>query len=467
MRRLANRIQERGTSMRILTASVCLVLLCSPAQGGDRVSIEKKVLLNVPARYPAKLLPNGRSVLFVNREADGSFAYCTVGADGKGEKKIFTSAIETDDMFAACFGNGVISPDGKMFLAVTTHNGKPLKQGGIPAIVAVDMLGKTISLPSELGWTISGVFGNEGVIYYVDVTPLQSPQAVSLLKKFDVQSQKVEAVCNRRMCVLAGLTLSPDRARLGMAMIVGMKPAPRQAADGPRPKPEDQQPASTSRPKSAAGWGAAMCRLWIYDLSSKQEATSPAVRLDAYFYDGPPWIFWSADGKALCANAGTQAAKEPFSIARFEVAPVFLGEVVTEGSWQEMKAKELQRKAGSAENEALRALGRSGVGVSGPMGRAVESAQKERVKREAKEGPLKLTMHQRGKSLLAMCDFASGLTSAADLQSGKAFVLDTSTDKTTELPEPLLLVDRVRDVGLFLDLKEQKYCVAKIVVGSK
>jgi hypothetical protein len=140
-------------------------------------------------------------------------------------------------------------------------------------------------------------------------------------------------------------------------------------------------------------------------LSSSAQEKSPPVRLDDYFYDGGPWLFWSSDGQCVFTNAATEGRrKSPFSIVQYR-----------------------------------------------PSAKAREVPDEHKVR-----------VLQKGRSLVTLCELAPGLLSAASLEDGKAFTVDAEADKATPMAQPLLLLDRRGEVGLFADLGTRKLCTAKI-----
>jgi len=252
---------------------------------GTTVEIKDKVELQVPGTLPSRLSPDGRSVLYVERLGEKGYGYTRVGIDGKNKKVLLTSAVDSNNMFALCFGTGVLSPDGERFAALTTHDGTSVRDGGKLMMVIVDGRGKAEPLPTESGQTLGAVFALDGTVWYVDGFPDRRSRdtfkGCALRRR--LPSGNVETVL-KTDGLLTGLTVSPDGRCLGGILM---------AEEG--------------------------IRFWVYDIASGKAIASEPVKMEDFHY-GARRVFWSSDSKALYANGRKvpKRGKQPFSILRFE-----------------------------------------------------------------------------------------------------------------------------------------------------
>jgi hypothetical protein len=356
--------------MKLNALMLALAGACAVAAADEEVTITQTAGLDIRLGKLARLTPDGRHVLFLKRKQDKTHAYWLVGADGKGERKLFDSAIQWDDLFTCCFGRGIFSPNGKRLAALTTDSGKGIRDGGRPAVVICDRDGKATPVPCAHGATWSAVFADDDTVYYVDSTPPKSRKPRSELKRMSLKTRAVTTVAKFDDALLAALTLSADRRRIAAVHVADERP-----------------------------------RIWAMDLASSVQRKSPVVGLNDYFFDGGPWLFWSADGTSLLANASANPEKKrPFSIVQY----------------------------------------------------------RPRLKAGAKAGKDELRVLQKDKSLVTLCELAPGRLSAASERPRASFVVDVEADAATPMAPPLLLVDRRGEVGLFADLTRGRLCVGTI-----
>lgn len=286
----------------LVLLSAALLLSAAPA-GAARPPMPPRAVIQVDIRNPielgirgivAKLSPDGKRILCVRRGGPAKYAYHIISVDGKKTTKVFDSTIGWDDMFMGCFGHGVWSPDGKCFAALTSHDGRPHRRGGEARVLIYDIARKKETrLPCELGATMGAVFDSKGSVCYVDMLPPKRRVFRCILKRYNPRTGVAAAIQSYDDAIVFGLTMSPDRSRVGGFIARLGDPGER----GPD------------------------IRLWAYDIASKADSEGKSMGFHDYF-GGAPRAFWGADGKCLYANAAVGFDKQrPFSIVRFRPFP--------------------------------------------------------------------------------------------------------------------------------------------------
>lgn len=286
----------------LVLLSVTLLLSTAPVAAARRPMLPRAVI-QVDIRNPielgirgilAKLSPDGKRILCVQLGEPRKYAYHILSVDGKKTTKVFDSTIGWGDPFVLCLRHGVWSPDGKRFAALTSHDGRPYQKGGKHQMLIFDIARKKQTpLPCELGETMSAVFDAKGSVYYVDMLPIKHEVFRGMLKKYNPETGVVSTVRDYGNAAVCGLTMSPDRSRIGGFIIRSL---------GPRAR----------RPE---------IRLWAHDIASKADSEGKSMGFHDYF-GGAPHAFWGAGGTALYANAAAGFDKQrPFSIVRFEPFP--------------------------------------------------------------------------------------------------------------------------------------------------
>ncbi len=284
----------RSNTPKFVSVGILATVVAFAWAGEPELKIDETIELKVATTLPTRLTPDGKHVVFIRRmQKSKTHSYWRIGIDGAGARKLFDSSIVWDDLFVGAMGRGTISPDGKRFLAVTTDNGKRVREGGNPRMVICPMVAaqppnQPVRLPSEKGQVYSAVFTDAETIWYADQSPRGADEPVCLVRVFDIRTGKAKTVFDLGKTMLSGLTLSPDGKRLGGVLaVLGDKPI--------------------------------AAHLWVCDLAKGKWQISAALGLEDYFYDGQPRVFWSADSRRLVANGtqhavGGRAGKEPFSI---------------------------------------------------------------------------------------------------------------------------------------------------------
>jgi len=147
-------------------------------------------------------------------------------------------------------------------------------------------------------------------------------------------------------------------------------------------------------------------RLWALDLRTGKDAESPALYLDPDMTLGG-MARWDADGEALYGNAAeTEEDEDEFSIAWFTPFP---------------------------------------SGKAKPTLRWLQPKKAMRVGAALAPGKLSVAPEDQDKN------------------AEQALVLDAERDSTEKANLPLFLLDRQGAVGVFLDLRTEKPCAARIV----
>ena len=265
----------------------------TPPKAGGKVTVENVVSLPKDLRMPARLSPDGKQVLCTKREKDRKLAYYLVSLDGKTQTKLYQTAITWDDLLGMAFGQGMWSPDGKRVAVMTADDDR----GRNPRMAVYDLEAKQATLlPCDRQSTLGAVFVSNDAVCYMDSTDLKDERRIAgSLRRYDVRTKKAETLAEYDPGMVACLTASPDRSRLGGLII--------------RPKgPDKREPAF---------------RVWAFELATKKTVQSQAIHTDDYAGDTIV-IFWGADGKALYLNgdldpdARAKRGKREFSILRFE-----------------------------------------------------------------------------------------------------------------------------------------------------
>lgn len=285
--------------MALGLAAVVSAALAGPAgrdkqpKGTGRIELSGRVDLDIKPVGPARLSPDGRHALFVQRREAQDYTYHVLDLDSKKATKVFDSTIGWDDMFTVALGRGVWSPDGTAFAALTSHNGQPMRKGGAARMVLADLdKKKQTVLPCQRTLTIGAVFDRKGNLYYVDMTDPDKEAFRCALRKYDPRTQKVRDVATLDDAAVIGLTMPPDRSRIGAILVR---------------KAEERRPEM---------------RLWAYDLATARSAQSEPAHFDDYAFDGAPCLCWDADASALYANGSKQNdRKKEFSILQFRPFP--------------------------------------------------------------------------------------------------------------------------------------------------
>jgi len=425
------------------------VLLALPSAAGEKpgpkFEFKDKAALDVDARCPARLSPDGKTVLYV-RKVDGGkdYAYFAVGADGKNDRKVFASTLGWDDPFTFCFGKGIFSPDGKRFAALTTSDGKGLREEGLAAmrLCALDGKSKPEKLPSKAGRQVGTVFAADGSVIFPDGFP-KSPKDQGetwscTLRRVSPQG-KVSTVIELKDALLLALTASPRRDRVAAVIL-------RKLPEGGRGRPE--------------------MRLWACDLASGKTDSTGSLHLDDYFYDGGPALFWSLDGRCVYTNGNVSGGrKSPFSLLKFEPFKKTAAAGAEETKAFEKLVAQMGANDFATREKATRQLRAAGPRALAVLHKAAKSADPEISSRAAvlvNELGGKVALVARDESLISLGELAPGKLSVAGRQTKKCYVLDAASGSKTELPEPLLLVDRSGSTGLFANLETRKLVVAKI-----
>ncbi len=450
-------MMDRRLTLGVIAALAALVSGVGPARAGEKpkFKLTGKTALGVDGRLPARLSPDGKTVIYLKQlkaDAGGkrSYAYWAIDVDGKNDRQVFASAVGMDDPFSFCFGKGMFSPDGKRFAALTTSDGKPMSRDSCALVMKLCDLGgkaKPQGLPSKVGRFIGALFTADGSVVFADgfpVSPKDEKEKWSFTLRKVSPEGKASDILKLNGNLLIAMTMNPKRDRI--AGVLMTKPA-----DGDRGRPG--------------------VKLWACDLASgKAQATGP-LRLDDYFYDGGPELFWSLDGRYVYTNGnpgGRDVGKNPFSLLRFEP----FRKTVKANAKETEAYKTLVAQMGSDDfatrekaTKQLRAAGQKTLPV---LREAAKSKDVEiRSRAEALVAVLagNVEVLAAGKSLVVMGEFAPGKLSVADLKAKKCYVLDAATGAKTECEDPLLLVDRSGSTGLFVHLKTRKLHVAKL--GAK
>jgi hypothetical protein len=309
-------------------------------------------------------------------------------------------------------------------------------------ICALDGKAKPRELPSKVGRYLGAVFAADGSVIFPDgfpKSPKDQGETWSCTLRRVAPKGEVSEVAKLGSSLLMAMTLDPKRARIAGVLL--------------------------TRPAGGGGGRPGM-KLWACDLASGRTESSGELRLDDYFYDGGPALFWSLDGRYVYANGNvTGGSKNPFSLLRFE--PFAKRPVAT--AEEKKRYEKLVARMGDNDfdtrekaSKELRAAGEKALPVlrAATKSKDVEIRGRAETLVAALSG--KVAVLAAGESLLAMGELAPGKLSVAARKTRKCYILDAATGKKTECAEPLLLIDRSGSTGLFGNLKSRKLVVAKI-----
>jgi hypothetical protein len=444
-------VANRSLFLGVIAALAALALGARPSRGGEKFKLKKAVALGVDGRLPARLSPDGKRVLYAKRlEGGKDFAYWTIDADGKNDRQVFATSVGWDDVFTFCFGKGLFSPDGKRFVALTTSDGKSIRDEGAPAMMLCEFAGKPKTkakpkgLPSKTGRCVGALFAADGSVIFADgfpASPKNEKEPWSFTLRKVSPKGKVSDLVKIDTSLLVAMTMNPKRDRVAGVLV--------------------------TRP-AGGGRGRPNMRLWVCDLASGKVTATGDLKLDDYFYGGGPGLFWSLDGRYVYANGnpgGSSANKRPFSLLRFEP---FRKKAKATADETRLYQKFIPRMGADdfATREKATAQLRAAGDKALPVLREAAKSKDVEIRSRAEQLVAALSGNVEvlaaGKSLISLGEIAPGKLSVASKSAKKCYVLDTATGTKTECQEPLLLIDRSGSTGLFVHLTTRKLHVAKL-----
>jgi len=452
--------------MRIALALMLTIGLASVA-AAQSFEFEDEIAVKIEYRQPVRLLPGGKQMVWVDRvnaNVDGvrQYAYFISDIDGKNMKKLYDSTLDWDDIFGFAFGRGSLSPSGKRFAVLTTHNGKPMRNDGSGRPV-IDIISRDAKHPhrlkAELAMISSAVFVDEATLLFADhANPDERAKAESKLRQFSLKTGKYAELHHFEGGFVTCLQASPDGKR-----IAGIK-------------------ARLDDPDSSD--------VWVYDVAPGKLIEQKVGRPDDTYFDDAIWLTWSGDSKHVFATVRAQTtgdmqlvrfspdANEGERLKIMDLSDKAVGEAKPEekpepaGDQQKRIAALIQQLAAPkfADREAAAsALARIGAPALPALKKARRSddaetaLRAEQIINKIKGVPEAVPGQMRQRILTAGTlgdDWISVVRRGAQGYEGLA--VHITNGKVVKLDKPILVIGREGDRVLLCDLTDRQVSTATV-----